>query len=133
MARGTATVKIVTTVGKVYKQADLIGQVQIPFTTIALGIGTSADAVVADTGLQSEIVDSGLARVVVVPTGDNAGVMTWAYTFTATAAKTISEMGIFSTGMTYPGVGYIHITLGSSNDVVLAAGDSFRVVITDAE
>lgn len=139
MARGSATVKLVTTVGKVWKQAALIGQLQVPFTTIALGQGAAADAAVGDVALGAEITDSGLARVVVVPTGDNAGVMTWAYTFTATAAKIISEMGIFSSGP----IGsvspcYIHVTLGGStlgtgNDVTLAAGDSFRVVITDAE
>jgi len=143
MARGAAKVSVVTTLGKVWKMAVLVGQIQMPFTTIALGRGIAADSSSADAnvldgsdpvthpGMQLEFMDSGLERVVTVPTGDNAGKMTWTWTFTATAAKTVGEIGIYLTGYTLPGIIYLHSTLGSANDVVLAAGDVFKVTITD--
>jgi hypothetical protein len=132
MARGASQVKVITSVGKTLKLSNLCGLLSSPVKVIAVGTGNTADAAVGDTALIAEVTDSGLVRVAVVPTVV-AGVATWSYTFTATAAKVIAEIGLFSADT--PGTLYMHITTGSTtgNDITLAIGDTFKVTVTDTE
>lgn len=71
----------------------------VPFTYLA--VGTSSTAVVAtQTALQGELTDSGLERVVAtvsrVTTTVTNDTMQLYYEWTATATKTIEEIGIFN-------------------------------------
>ena len=73
------------------------------FTYIALGTGTTA-AAVGDTTLETEITDSGLARAsatvsyeTTTTTGDTLQLVK---EFTATGAKSVSEIGIFNDATT---------------------------------
>ena len=130
MAQGTATVKLVTTAGKQAKQLRLVGTAVAGFTYLALGIGNVADAAAADTALGSEITTGGLARVAVTPTVAN-GVVTWTYTFTATASFTVSEIGILNAATL--GTLYLHVTLGTAQFVSLVSGDMLQATVTDTE
>lgn len=130
MAQGTAQVKVVTTAGKQAKQQRLVGTAANAFTYIALGTGNTADAAAADTALGSEITTGGLARVNVTPTVNN-GVVTWTYTFTASASFTVSEVGIFNASSS--GTMFIHVTFGTSNFVSIVSGDTLQVTVTDTE
>ena len=83
--------------------ADLAGDVAggtAAFDYIALGTGTTA-AVVTDTTLESEITDSGLARVQdASPTRTSSNVVNDTlcldYSWTATASKDVTEAGVFN-------------------------------------
>lgn len=71
----------------------------VPFTYLALG--TSATAVAAtDTTLTAEITDTGLARTTAtvsrITTTVTNDTLSLVYTWTATGAKTINEVGIFN-------------------------------------
>jgi hypothetical protein len=130
MAQGTAQVKIITTAGKQAKQQRLVGTAANAFTYIALGIGNTTDAAAADTTLGSEITTGGLARVNVTPTVVN-GVVTWSYTFTASASFTVSEVGIFNASSA--GTMYLHSTLGTANFVSVVSGNLVKVIVSDTE
>jgi hypothetical protein len=133
MAQGTAQVKVVTTVGKQYKQNRLTGLTANAFTYIALGTGNSADAAVGDTTLTTETAATGLARASVTPTVSSAGVATWTKTFTngSGGSVIISEIGILNASSS--GQLYIHATLGTSNFITLVNGASLVITVTDAE
>lgn len=81
--------------------ANLAGNVSTPaaFTYLALGIGTSA-AAATDTQLQSEITDTGLARnaatVSRVTTTQTNDTLQLTYTWTASGAKAVTEVGAFN-------------------------------------
>jgi hypothetical protein len=131
MAQGAAQVKVITTVGKNLKLSSICGLANNPVKYIALGIGDTADAAVGNTALESMIVDSGLSVAEVTPTVVGA-VATWTYTWTATASKHITEIGLLGGN---PGILYMRITLGSGAGlhIDLVAGDVFKVTITDTE
>ena len=90
---------LVTTVGFA-QLALLAGDASAtPFTYIAVGTSTTAVAV-GDTTLTAEITDTGLARAAgtvsrVTTTGANDTYQI-TYTWTATGAKTIEEVGVFN-------------------------------------
>lgn len=90
---------LVTTVGFA-QLALLAGDASAtPFTYIAVGTSTTA-AAIGDTTLVAEIVDTGLARAAgtvsrVTTTGTN-DTFQITYTWTATGAKTIEEVGVFN-------------------------------------
>lgn len=132
MAQGTAQVKVITTVGKEYKQKRMTGLTANPFTYIALGTGNSADAAVGDTTLTTETSATGLARSSVTPTVSTAGVATWTKTFTNSSAASvvISELGILNASSS--GQLLLHVTLGTSNFVTLVAGEDTAIGATEA-
>lgn len=94
-----------------------------PFTYIAVGSGSTANAT-STTGLATEITDSGFARVQVTPTvtGD---VCSWATTFTATAAATVREIGLFNAS-SGPTIGIRGVL---AENKVFAENDTYEVTI----
>lgn len=93
---------LVTSAGKAAVASRINGSGgEAAFDRIALGIGTTA-AAIGDTALESEIVDSGLARVLATlsrttttVTNDTAQ---WVTTFTATGSKAVTESGVLNAG-----------------------------------
>ncbi len=83
------------------EMANLFGNVSLPvaFTYLALGTGTTAETT-ADTALELEVIDSGLARASATVTRETDTVTNdttqLLHTWTATASKTISELGAFN-------------------------------------
>ena len=94
-----------------------------PFTYIAVGSGSTANAT-STTGLATEITDSGFARVQVTPTvtGD---VCSWVTTFTATAAATVREIGLFNAS-SGPTIGIRGVL---AENKVFAENDTYEVTI----
>lgn len=95
-----------------------------PFTYIAVGSGSTANAT-STTELASEITDSGFARVQVTPTVTDQ-TTTWATTFTATAAATVREIGLFNAS-SGPTIGLRGVL---AENKVFAATDTYEVTIT---
>lgn len=93
---------LVTNAGKAGVASRINGSGgEAAFTYIAVGIGTTA-ANAADTTLESEIVDSGLARaaaaasrVNVDTTNDGARLI---YTFSVSGTKAVTESGVLNAG-----------------------------------
>lgn len=93
---------LITNAGKAGIASRINGSgAEAAFTYLAVGIGTTA-AAAGDTTLQSEIVDSGLARVNATAsrvttsvTNDTARLTT---TFTVTGTKAVAEAGILNAG-----------------------------------
>lgn len=81
--------------------ANLIGGVSAPvaFTYLALGTGSTGE-LASQTALVGEIVDSGLTRqaatVTRTTTTTTNDTVKYDYTWTASAAKTVEEIGIFN-------------------------------------
>lgn len=76
--------------------AKILGGLESPYGFIAVGSGTGAEEY-SNTALTTEITDGGLGRVAVTPTYAATAKMVWHTTFTATATRTITEMGLFNT------------------------------------
>lgn len=93
---------LTTTAGKAGVASRINGSGgEAAFTYIAVGIGTTA-ANIADTTLESEIVDSGLeranataSRVTTDTTNDSARLV---QTFTVTGTKAVTESGVLNAG-----------------------------------
>lgn len=93
---------LITTAGKAGVASRINGSgAEAAFTYIAVGIGTTA-ANVADTTLESEIVDSGLeraaaavSRVTTDTTNDSARLI---LTYTVTGTKAVTESGVLNAG-----------------------------------
>jgi len=90
---------IITNAGKA-QIALLAGDASAtPFTYLALGTSSTAVAV-TDTALGAEITDTGLARAGATVSRTTTSVtndtLSMTYTWTATGAKTIEEIGIFN-------------------------------------
>lgn len=81
--------------------SGLIGNVgsETAFTYLAIGTGTTA-AAAADTALESEITDTGLERAAATVTQETTSVtddtLQLEYTWTATGAKAVTEVGTFN-------------------------------------
>lgn len=93
---------LITTVGKALLAGRLNGSGSPAAATyLALGIGTTA-AAAGDTALESEIVDSGLARaaatVALATTTTTNDTATLTYTWTASGSKAVTEVGALNTG-----------------------------------
>ncbi len=75
----------------------------LPMTHIAVGTGDTASAA-ADTTLETEITDSGLARVAATVTRETTSTtndtVQMVTTFTVTGTKTIKEVGILNASST---------------------------------
>ncbi|MFA6314981.1 MAG: hypothetical protein WC648_01245 [Candidatus Paceibacterota bacterium] len=90
---------IITNAGKA-QIALLAGDATaVPFTYLAVGTGSTA-AAVTDTTLVTEITDTGLARAAATVSRTTTTVtndtLSLSYTWTATGAKTIAEVGMFN-------------------------------------
>ncbi len=72
---------------------------QVAFTYLAAGIGTTA-AAATDTALESEIVDSGLARASVTPTSEQTtatdDTLQLVKAWSVTGTKAVTEIGILN-------------------------------------
>lgn len=93
------------------------------FTYLAVGTGTTAPSA-TDTALESEIVDSGLARtaatctrVTTTKTNDTAQLQT---TFTVTGSKNVTEIGILNAAS-----GGVLLGRQTFTALPLAAGDTY--------
>lgn len=90
---------IVTNAGKAQLALLAGDSTAIPFTYFAVGTSTTAVAA-GDTTLTAEITDSGLARAVGaisrVTTTTANDTYQLALTFTASASKTVEEIGVFN-------------------------------------
>lgn len=81
--------------------SGLIGNVdaQTAFTYLAVGVGTTSETA-GDTALESEITDTGLARAAAtvsrVTTNQTNDTLQLQYTWTATDAKAVTEVGTFN-------------------------------------
>lgn len=102
MADSRMVSNLITTAGKAGAASRLNGSgAEAAFVYIAVGVGTTA-AAIGDTALESEIVDSGLARAsatasrVTTDTTDDSARLT--YTFTVTGTKAVTESGILNAG-----------------------------------
>ncbi|MEI8032788.1 MAG: hypothetical protein WCH05_05550 [Chlorobiaceae bacterium] len=88
---------LITSAGKA-AIAGLVGNTGAvtAFTYLAVGIGTTA-AAIGDTALQSEITDTGLARAAATVSRQTTTVtndtLQLTYTWTATGAKAVTELG----------------------------------------
>lgn len=97
-------VNTITNTGKA-ESINLLGNVSTPaaFTYLAVGTGTTA-AAATDTALQTEIVDSGLARaaatVTRVTTTVTNDTLQLVKQWTATGAKVVTEAGAFNAAST---------------------------------
>lgn len=117
----------ITTVG-LAELANLAGNVSTPtaFTYLALGIGTTG-ATSANTQLESEITDTGLARhsatVSRVTTTGTNDTLQLAYTWTATGAKAVTEVGTLNNS-----VGGILLGRQVFSAVTTANGDTLEIV-----
>lgn len=90
---------IITNAGKA-QIALLAGDASaVPFTYLAVGTGSTA-AVATDTTLVAEITDTGLARAAATvsrtTTTATNDTLSLTYTWTASGAKTIAEVGMFN-------------------------------------
>ena len=93
---------LITTVGKGLLAGRLNGSGSPAAATyLGLGIGTTA-AAAGDTALESEIVDSGLARaaatVALTTTSTANDTATLTYTWTASGTKAVTEVGALNAG-----------------------------------
>ncbi len=94
------------------------------FTYIAVGSGSTANAT-STTSLATELTDSGFARVQVTPT-TTGQTTSWATTFTATAAATVREIGLFNAS-SGPTIGIRGVL---AENKVFAENDTYEVTIT---
>lgn len=98
---------------------------QTAFTYLAAGIGTTA-AAAADTALESEIVDSGLARASVTPTSETTtatdDTLQLVKAWTVSGTKAVTEIGILNAAST--GVLLGHQVFSALNVV---SGDTLTV------
>lgn len=98
---------------------------QTAFTYLASGIGTTA-AAAADTALESEIVDSGLARASVTPTSETTtatdDTLQLVKAWTVSGTKAVTEIGILNAAST--GVLLGHQVFSALNVV---SGDTLTV------
>jgi len=90
---------LITSAGKAQIALLAGSAAAVPFTYLALG--TSATAVgVGDTALNAEITDTGLARTAATVSRTTTTVtndtLSLAYIWTASGAKTIEEIGVFT-------------------------------------
>lgn len=120
---------LTTTAGKAGVASRLNGSGgEAAFTYIGVGIGTTA-ANIADTTLESEIVDSGLeranstaSRVTTDTTNDSARLIN---TFTVTGTKAVTESGVLNAGS-----GGVLLARQVFSAVNVISGDSLQVTWT---
>ena len=114
----------ITTVGK-NAVAELIGGIGSVQNWDQLALGTSGTAASStQTALVSELTGSGLAKATSTVTTTTANVLQLQHTWTATAPKTLQEVGVFNSHTATDGV---MLARSDFADIALATNDQIQV------